>query len=129
MLISRKQFIISFPISEESKKASDEVDKLAKKFESLNEEMERMVRVRKEVGLTLGESVTQAGGAAQSADLANKAIDLQRSSKMLGEGLIEQEEYDATETGFIKLLKANEELIPGLKGTQDAFLNSKDLYR
>ena len=124
--IAKAIYNFFFPISEESKKASDEVDKLAKKFESLNEEMERMVRVRKEVGLTLGESVTQAGGAAQSADLANKAIDLQRSSKMLGEGLIEQEEYDAAESGFIKLLKANEELIPGLKGTQQAFLDSKD---
>lgn len=124
--IAKAIYNFFFPISEESKKASDEVDKLTKKFESLNEEMERMVRVRKEIGLSLTERITQAGGAAQSADLANKAIDLQRSSRMLGEGLIDQEEYDAAESGFIKLFKANEELIPGLKGTQDAFLNTKD---
>ena len=113
-----------FPLSEEAKRAGKEVENLTQKMTSLNEELARMVTVRETVGLTLSESVTQAGQAAASLDIANKATGLQKAAQDLGKGLIDQGQYDALSTQFTEALKSANKLIPGLEGTQEAFLNS-----
>lgn len=123
LLASFGKEILNFfmPISAEAKKAEDSVNSLAESISGFNSELSKMVEVRNTVGLSLVETISQAGKAAGSADLAYQFRALQQAQKDLEAGLIDEDQFKKAESGFKTLLQTSSALIPGLEGVSAEF--------
>ena len=114
------------PAKEGTQEAIKATDDYVSSLQRVNEELVRMAQVRRDVGLSVTESITQSGGAAQSADLAGRATGLLAAKQANQAGLLDDEEYSKAQKAFKLTLQNTDKLIPGLAKTQQAFLNSLD---
>ena len=114
------------PAKEGTEAAIKSTDDYVSSLQRVNEELVKMAQVRSQVGLTVQESITQSGGAAQSTNLAGRAGGLLAAKQANKAGLIDDDQYSKAQKAFKLTLQNTDKLIPGLVKTQQAFMDSLD---